>query len=150
MFDIDVTQELLMKRILFIVPPNVAFDDFVNPPGNVKVAVKGSRRFGAVIADPPLGVRTCAATQPKLLDFNVQLNRLDTFGSFLYQCTLAGSLNGNLRRQGEISKPGEWAWHGRCPANIITVHETYRGCIAPEPRNLDAAARQPESRTENA
>jgi len=79
-----------MDKVLFIVPPNIKYGAFVNPPDNVKMVQKRSGNFGAVITDMPLGVLSLsayvknAATQTKLLDFNIVLNKLDdfTFGSF--------------------------------------------------------------------
>jgi len=84
-------QESPVNKILFIVPPNISYQDFVDPPDNVKTVLKGSRNFGAVITDIPLGVlslsaylKQCAGTQTKLLDFNVAINKQDgfEFGSF--------------------------------------------------------------------
>lgn len=75
-----------MDRILFIVPPNIRYDDFVAPPKNVKVISKKSGDFGVIITDIPLGVlslsayvkkHTCAET--RLVDFNIVLNKQETF-----------------------------------------------------------------------
>lgn len=51
------------------------------------------------------------------------------FISLLYECTLISSLDKNLRYEKGIPKPGEWAWHNKCPDNIIPVHEMYRKFI---------------------
>lgn len=51
------------------------------------------------------------------------------FISLLYECTLITSLDKNLRYEKGIPKPGEWAWHDKCPNNIISVHEMYRNLI---------------------
>ena len=51
------------------------------------------------------------------------------FISLLYECTLISPLDRNLRYKKGIPKPGEWAWHEKCPNNIIPVHEMYRKFI---------------------
>ncbi|MEW6102083.1 MAG: cobalamin-dependent protein, partial [Candidatus Omnitrophota bacterium] len=75
-----------MDKILFIVPPNITYDDFINPPDNVKTISKESGDYGAVITDIPLGVLSLSAyvkkfvaAETRLLDFNVSLNRLERF-----------------------------------------------------------------------
>ena len=76
----------IKDKILFIVPPNINYDDFVNPPDNVKRVSKKSGNFGAVVTDIPLGVLSLSAyvkkftaTQTRLVDFNVVLNKLGSF-----------------------------------------------------------------------
>lgn len=50
--------------------------------------------------------------------------------SLLYACTLIGPLDEDLRYEKGIPKPGEWAWHKKCPNDIIPVHnEIYRRFI---------------------
>ena len=51
------------------------------------------------------------------------------FISLLYECTLMSSLDKNLKYEKGIPKPGEWAWHSKCPNDIISVHEMYRKFI---------------------
>lgn len=48
------------------------------------------------------------------------------FISMLYECALLSSLDEKLRYEKGTPKPGEWAWHNKCPDNIISVHEMYR------------------------
>lgn len=48
------------------------------------------------------------------------------FISLLHECTLTSLPDNNLRYEKGIPRPGEWAWHAKCPDNIITVHEIYR------------------------
>lgn len=78
-----------MERILFIVPPNITFDDFIDPPDNVgTVRLQDSaRQFGSVITDIPLGIISLSAYLKKQMpvetmavDFNVQLLREADFG----------------------------------------------------------------------
>lgn len=77
-----------MAHILFIVPPNVSFDDFVHPPANVGTVRlgKSDRQFGSLITDIPLGIISLSAWLKKHLlletmavDFNVQLLREPDF-----------------------------------------------------------------------
>lgn len=76
-----------MDRILFIVPPNIGFNDFSSPPANVKVQkMRGDKSFGSVITDMPLGIISLSAyikknidVQTRGFDFNVALNKLDDF-----------------------------------------------------------------------
>ncbi|MBI5191901.1 MAG: B12-binding domain-containing radical SAM protein [Nitrospirae bacterium] len=77
---------IIMDKILFIVPPNINYEDFVNPPANVKIVIKESGSYGAVITDIYLGVLSLSsyvkkhtAAETKLLDFNIVLNKLESF-----------------------------------------------------------------------
>ena len=79
------------NNILFLLPPNIEFDDFVNPPANISTIEKNGQQFGSVITDIPLGVISLSAYLKKhakitsaCVDFNVELNRDDSFkfGSF--------------------------------------------------------------------
>ena len=75
------------ERILFIVPPNITFSEFVSPAPNVKHIKKGNGEvFGSVITDIPLGPLSISAylkkfipVETKLIDFNVELNLENTF-----------------------------------------------------------------------
>lgn len=80
-----------MDKILFIVPPYVNFDSFVNPAFNERIVVKKSGNYGSVVADMPLGLLSLSAylkkntaTEIKLVDFNIVLNKMKSFeyGSF--------------------------------------------------------------------
>lgn len=73
-------------KILFIVPPNIGYHDFVTPPSNVKVQQHHGRAFGSVITDMPLGIISLSAylkkhidIETRAIDFNVALNKLDRF-----------------------------------------------------------------------
>jgi len=77
----------MTDKVLFIIPPNIKYEDFVNPPENVKIVSKKSGNFGAVITDMPLGVISLSAyvkkfttTQTRLVDFNIVLNKVENFG----------------------------------------------------------------------
>jgi radical SAM superfamily enzyme YgiQ (UPF0313 family) len=73
-------------KILFVVPPNIAFQDFVAPPANVKVQQHRGRTYGSVITDMPLGIISLSAylrnhieIETRAIDFNVALNKLELF-----------------------------------------------------------------------
>lgn len=76
------------RRVLFLVPPNITFEDFVDPPANVSAITKGSRsrQYGPLVTDVPLGIVSLSAYLKKFapvvalaIDFNVELYRSDTF-----------------------------------------------------------------------
>jgi anaerobic magnesium-protoporphyrin IX monomethyl ester cyclase len=73
-------------EVLFLLPPNIEFEDFVNPPSNISTIQKGERLFGSVITDIPLGPISLSAYLKKFvdlestsIDFNVTLNKDDFF-----------------------------------------------------------------------
>lgn len=73
-----------MDKVLFIVPPSVEFDDFANPPDNVRVAHKKDGGYGSVLTDMPLGVLALSAyikksikTETKLIDFYALIKKLE-------------------------------------------------------------------------
>lgn len=75
-----------MDKILFIVPPHIRFDAFINPSYNVKTIQKKGRSYGSLPTDMPLGVLSLSAYVKKhiaidvrLIDFNIALNKLESF-----------------------------------------------------------------------
>lgn len=75
-----------MNKILFIVPPYVEFDSFVNPLFNERIVVKKSGNYGSVVTDMPIGILSLSAylkkhlpIEIKLIDFNVVLNKIESF-----------------------------------------------------------------------
>lgn len=75
-----------MDKILFIIPPYVNFDSFVNPAFNERTVVKKSGNYGSVVADIPIGLLSLsaylkkhAAVEIKLIDFNIVLNKMKKF-----------------------------------------------------------------------
>lgn len=79
-----------MTNILFIIPPHIAFEDFLNPLSNAKqIRKKDGKMYGSLVTDMPLGALSLSAyvkenssipVSTELLDFNIELNELDTFG----------------------------------------------------------------------
>ena len=82
-----------VRRILFLVPPNITFQEFLHPPSNVKhVQQADGRVLGSVITDIPLGVISLSAylkkhaeVETRLIDFNVYLNREKNFRADSFQ-----------------------------------------------------------------
>lgn len=75
-----------MDKILFIVPPHINFNDFINPSYNITTQQKKYGNYGNVSTDMPLGilslsayVKKLAAVETKLLDFNIVLNKMERF-----------------------------------------------------------------------
>jgi radical SAM superfamily enzyme YgiQ (UPF0313 family) len=75
-----------MDKILFIVPPYVNFDSFVNPAFNERTVVKKSGNYGSVVTDMPIGLLSLSAylkkhtaAETKLIDFNIILNKMESF-----------------------------------------------------------------------
>lgn len=51
------------------------------------------------------------------------------FLSFLYACRLAAPPDSTLRHTGGRPRPGAWAWHDRCPEDLISVHAPYQSFL---------------------
>lgn len=51
------------------------------------------------------------------------------FISLLYRCELAGRPDLKLKFRSGKPRPGQWAWHEKCPKDLISVHEVYRQYI---------------------
>ncbi len=75
-----------MDRILFIVPPYISYDYFINPGFNEREVVKESGTYASLVTDMPLGVLSLSAyvkkysdAETKLIDFNIILNKADSF-----------------------------------------------------------------------
>lgn len=74
-------------KLLFLLPPTLQFNDFVNPPSNVGTIKKGHKDFGMVLTDLPLGIVSLSAYLKKhiadigvdAIDFNVVLNKTSDF-----------------------------------------------------------------------
>jgi len=78
--------KIFMDKILFIVPPHITFDDFINPFFNARLVQKEYGNYGSVLTEMPLGalalsayVKKYAAVETKLVDFNIVLNKLASF-----------------------------------------------------------------------
>ena len=75
-----------INKILFIVSPNIAFNDFINPSYNSRVIKKEDGDYGNIYTDMPLGILSLSAyikkhiaVETMLIDFNIVLNKLNNF-----------------------------------------------------------------------
>lgn len=75
-----------MHKILFIVPPYVEYDSFINPGFNERTVVKKSGNYGSLVTDMPIGVLSLSAylkkhasVEVRLIDFNIVLNKIENF-----------------------------------------------------------------------
>jgi colanic acid biosynthesis protein WcaH len=55
------------------------------------------------------------------------------FISFLFDCALVQPPSERLHHRGGAPAHGQWAWHARCPDDIIESHQRYRHFIDPQP-----------------
>ena len=97
------------------------------PGGIIRYKETAADRICAV-AMAELG--TTVEHQPTPLAINElihpSLRNRGHFISLLYKCALTGQLDENIKFNGRNPRPGEWAWHNKCPDNIISIHEIYR------------------------
>ena len=100
------------------------------PGGIVRYKETISDRINAV-AESELGAEIKFKKDPLAINEVIHPSRKNRghFVSLLYECTLISPLDKNRRYEKGIPKPGEWAWHSKCPDNIISVHEMYRKFI---------------------
>jgi radical SAM superfamily enzyme YgiQ (UPF0313 family) len=75
-----------MEKVLFIVPPAVKYEEFINPDYNIGTLIKKNGSFANVLTEMPLGILSMSAylkdqasVETKLIDFNVILNKIDPF-----------------------------------------------------------------------
>ena len=108
-------------------------DDDYHPPGwhipggIVRYKDTVARRISAV-AVSELGAEIEFEEDPLAINEVIHSSRKNRghFISLLYECRLISSLDKDIRYETGIPKPGEWAWHGKCPEDIIPAHEMYR------------------------
>ena len=75
-----------MEKILFLVPMNIYYEDFIHPAYNARIVKKQNGDFTSVLTDMPLGIMSMSAyvkkhvqVEVKLVDFNLVLNYLERF-----------------------------------------------------------------------
>lgn len=100
------------------------------PGGIIRYKETISDRIKAVAASE-LGVKIRFRENPLAINETIHPARKNRghFISLLYGCRLISSLDENLKFKKDAPRPGQWAWHGKCPDNIISVHEIYREFI---------------------
>lgn len=100
------------------------------PGGIIRYKEKISDRIKAVAASE-LGATVNFKKQPLAINEIIDPSRMERGHSIslLYKCILTSSLKESLKHDKGTPKPGEWAWHNKCPNDLITVHEVYRRFI---------------------
>ncbi|MEI6207219.1 MAG: NUDIX domain-containing protein [Desulfuromonadales bacterium] len=100
------------------------------PGGIIRFRETISDRIRAV-AQTELGTTVKFADTPLAINEVIHPSRLERghFISLLYGCTLLKPPDEKRRFEKDSPKIGEWAWHEKCPGNIISVHEMYRDFI---------------------
>jgi colanic acid biosynthesis protein WcaH len=100
------------------------------PGGIIRYKETMQERIHAVAATE-LGATVDYSQSPLAINEIIHPNRKNRghFISFLYQCRLTGKLDDSIRYAVGNPRPGEWAWHDKCPDNFISVHEIYRTFI---------------------
>lgn len=74
-------------KLLFIIPPNITFENFINPLSSERTSDKKGKRYGDIKVDMPLGILSMSAYLKeyienigiKLIDFNIILNESKEF-----------------------------------------------------------------------
>lgn len=100
------------------------------PGGIVRYKETISERINAV-ARKELGTKVEFKKNPLAINEVIYPTRKNRghFISLLYECSLISSLKGNLKYRKGAPKSGEWAWHKKCPSDIIPVHKMYKKFI---------------------
>jgi colanic acid biosynthesis protein WcaH len=100
------------------------------PGGVIRYKEKAPDRIEAVAMNE-LGARIKFKEEPVAINEIIldELKERAHFISFLYECSLVSTLDENLEYKGGAPKNGEWAWHDKCPDNLIEVHNIYREYI---------------------
>jgi radical SAM superfamily enzyme YgiQ (UPF0313 family) len=70
-------------KLLFIVPPYLSYEKFINPGFNERISKKKDKQFGSILSDVPLGIISISAYLKKhiedieidFIDFNAELNK---------------------------------------------------------------------------
>lgn len=75
-----------MERILFLIPPYIGYESFINPAYNDGVMVKKTGTYRNIVAEIPMGpisisayIKKHVAVHIKLIDFNTILQQADEF-----------------------------------------------------------------------
>ena len=100
------------------------------PGGIIRYKETIAERIIAVAAGE-LGAEVTFSNSPLALNEAIDPFRRERghFISLLYECELISPLDRKLKWTKGNPKRGEWAWHDKCPAGLIPVHEMYREYI---------------------
>jgi len=87
-----------------------------------RIKVVAKTELGAEVQyDPePLVIKECVHNSRKVRGH---------FISLLYKCKLTSPLDNALKYQQGAPGPGQWAWHDKCPGDLLEVQQMYREYI---------------------
>jgi ADP-ribose pyrophosphatase YjhB (NUDIX family) len=95
------------------------------PGGIIRYKESAADRVRAC-AREELGAEVVAESLPLLVSESIRA--ADTRGHFialLFQCRLTTALDERRRATGASHTPGVWAWHERCPPDLLEVQRQY-------------------------
>ena len=100
------------------------------PGGIIRYKEPISTRIRAV-AKYELGTSVTFREEPVAINEIIITSRRNRahFISLLYECKLDGPPAEEIRYRGGKPKQGQWAWHTRCPEDLISVHRIYENYI---------------------
>jgi ADP-ribose pyrophosphatase YjhB (NUDIX family) len=100
------------------------------PGGIVRPKETLAQRIAAVALNE-LGTTTRFGALPLGLYESIHPRRPDRghFISVLFACELLGAPDPGRRHVDGVPQTGSWAWHERCPDDLIRVHDMYRPLI---------------------
>lgn len=100
------------------------------PGGIIRFKETAADRLHAVAAHE-LGTEVTFKKAPLAVNEHIHESRAvrGHFISLLYRCALVRLPDLALQHKGGTPKPGEWAWHERCPKNLIAGQKMYRPFI---------------------
>ena len=94
------------------------------PGGIIRYKETVADRLKAVAAKE-LGAKITFKKEPLVVNEFIHPSRRDRghFISLLYECKLISLLDKNLKHDKGVPNLGAWAWHSRCPDDIISVQK---------------------------
>lgn len=80
-----------------------------------------------IVAQRELGIAVAFDASPILVHESIETHRRDRghFISLLFRCRPAGELDPRRKYVPDAPQPGQWAWHARCPENLIPEQAAY-------------------------
>jgi ADP-ribose pyrophosphatase YjhB (NUDIX family) len=97
------------------------------PGGIIRFKERIFDRIGAVAASE-LGARVRFNKEPLVIRETIHPSRRTRghFISMLFECRLVTKPDKRWQYDKGNPKAGQWAWHSKCPDNLISVHAMYR------------------------
>jgi colanic acid biosynthesis protein WcaH len=94
------------------------------PGGIIRYKEKILNRIN-IVAKNELGVKVKFKKEPLAINeiINPKRRNRGHFISLLYECKLITPLDKKLEFKKGTPKPGQWAWHNKCPDNLLSVHK---------------------------